>query len=129
MDGIAAGVHLARDHHHISNLELAYLLFVDRRNEVFLGPGQLEAFADGHSLHRLLFMPIQPALYFAGLCVEHYSESPKRPAVVRDRHKETGRKSIERSDLAADQCNSAAKTHRADVQRVCGIHYIIFELG
>src|SRR6266850_1957409 len=106
MHGIAPGEHLARDHHHVANLERANLRFIYRSNERFFVAGNFESLACRHSLLGLLFIAIKPAFYFAGLRIEHYAESTKGPAVIGDGNEEARRKPIESADLAADERNA-----------------------
>src|SRR6266404_3613423 len=127
MHSVATGVHLSGDHHHVSNFERSDLFIVDRRDELLFVTGQPEALPRSHSLLGLVFIAIEPSLDPAGLRIKHHAEPAERPAVIRDRHEEACRKPIERADLAPDQSHAAAESHCPDVQRVSGIHYVIFK--
>ena len=60
--------------------------------------------------------------------VEHDAEPSIGPAVVGHRHEEARRQPIERADLAPDQRDAAAETHRADPELVHLAHDRGFEL-
>ena len=72
---------------------------------------------------------IEPLLDRAGLGVEHDAQTAERPAVVGDRDEEARRQPVERADLAADERDAAAESHRADAELVDLAHDRGFELG
>src|SRR5215831_17817231 len=62
---------------------------------------------------------IQPARNRAGRPIQDHAETTEGPAVIRDRDEETGGQTIQRANLATDQRDFAAESHRSDVE---GIH-------
>ncbi len=76
-----------------------------------------------------LIVAVLPLRDRAGRGVDDDAQAPERPAVVRDRHEETGGQAVQRADLAADERRLALEAHRADAERVDGAHDVRFELG
>ena len=58
-----------------------------------------------------------------------HAQPAERPALVGHRNKEARRQPIRRRDLASDQRNLSAESHRADADAVGFVHDFGFELG
>src|SRR5262245_20066925 len=116
MNGVTSCEHLARDKHDIAHLKLADLFLGDWRAQHFLLASADEA-AAGPTRHpdsRLRFVSIEPAFDCAGLRVERYAQTPKRPAVISDRDEEARGQAVLHSDLAPAQSRVPSEAHRPD---------------
>ena len=129
MHGVAAGVHLAGDQHHVADLERAHLLFGERRRENDFAAGEREAFAVRHFFDGASGVAIQPLRDRAGRGIEPHAQTAEGPAIVGHGDEEAGGQAVGRADLAADQTGLAAEAHGADAEAVGLLHDFGFELG
>ena len=129
MDGIAARIHVAVDEHHVAHLQRAHLFFRERRFQVDLAAAEREAFRLGEPLDGPRRIAVEPLGDGAACGVEPHAQPPERPALVSHRNEEAGWKPVGRGDLAADQRDGPAESHRSYADAVRLAHDPGFEFG
>src|SRR5262245_52770177 len=82
-----------------------------------------------HLGNQLIFVAIKPAFDSTGSGVQNYTQTTERPAIISHRYEVTRRKTVEHTDLAADQCYPSTEAHGADAECIGGLHNIVFQPG
>ena len=122
MHGVAPGERRARNEDEVADLERPHILLAERRPQRHFAAGARESGLIEHRNDRVRRIAIQPAVDRAGRRIQRDAQAAKRPAVVCHRHEERSRETVEHADLAADERDVAAESHRADLEIVHGRH-------